>query len=116
MAKLILVHDGVNLRDYPLNKDVTTVGRKQGNDIQLDDGAVSSRHARFLREKSAYLDGHFDFYIEDMKSTNGTLVNGVGFEKQLLKHGDKIQIGKHTFVFDSGQGSHEETAIYLPDA
>jgi len=108
MAKLILVHDGVNLRDYPLSKDVTSVGRKPGNDIQLDDGAVSSKHARFIREKSAYLDGHFDFYIEDLKS-------GVGFEKQLLKHGDKIQIGKHTFVFDSGQGSHEQTSIYLPD-
>lgn len=115
MAKLILVHDGVNLRDYPLNKSVVTLGRKEGNDIQLDDAAVSSRHARFTREKSAYLDNHYDFYIEDLKSTNGTLVNGVGLVKQLLKHGDKIQVGKHTFIFDSGQGSLEETAIYIPD-
>jgi len=115
MAKLILVHEGVNLRDYPLNKAVVTLGRKEGNDIQLDDAAVSSRHARFSREKSAYLDNHYDYYIEDLKSTNGTLVNGVGFDKHLLKHGDKIQVGKHTFIFDSGQGSLEETAIYLPD-
>jgi len=116
MAKLILVHEGVNLRDYPLNKDEITLGRKAGNDIQLDDPAVSSRHARLVREKSAYLDGHFDYYIEDLQSTNGTLVNGVGFEKQMLKHGDKIQVGKHTFVFDSGQGDHERTAIYIPDS
>ena len=115
MAKLILVHDGVNLRDYPLNKEVVSLGRKEGNDIQLDDAAVSSRHARFVREESAYLEGHYDYYIEDLKSTNGTLVNGVGFDKHLLKHGDKIQVGKHIFIFDSGQGSHEETAIYLPD-
>lgn len=115
MAKLILVHDGVNLRDYPLNKAEISVGRKEGNDIQLDDAAVSSRHARLVREESAYLEDHFDYYIEDLGSTNGTLVNGVGFEKHLLKHGDKIQIGKHTFIFDSGQASHEETAIYLPD-
>lgn len=115
MAKLILVHDGVNLRDYPLNKAEVSLGRKAGNDIQLDDAAVSSRHARLVREESAYLEGHFDYYIEDLKSTNGTLVNGVGFDKHLLKHGDKIQVGKHTFIFDSGQGSHEETAIYLPD-
>lgn len=115
MAKLILVHDGVNLRDYPLNKAVISLGRKEGNDIQLDDAAVSSQHARFMREESAYLDGHFDYFIEDLKSTNGTLVNGVGLDKQLLKHGDKIQVGKHTLIFDSGEGSHEETAIYLPD-
>lgn len=115
MAKLILVHDGVNLRDYALNKAVVTLGRKEGNDIQLDDAAVSSRHARISREASAYLDGHYDYYIEDLKSTNGTLVNGVGFDKHLLKHGDKIQVGKHTFLFDSGQGSLEDTAYYLPD-
>ena len=116
MAKLILVHDGVNLRDYPLNKAVMTIGRKEGNEIQLDDPAVSSRHARFSREKSAYLDGQYDYYIEDLKSTNGTLVNGVGLDKHLLKHGDKIQVGKHTFIFDSGQGNFEDTAYYLPDA
>ena len=115
MAKLILVLDGVNLRDYPLSKPVVSLGRKAGNDIQLDDAAVSSRHARFLREKSSYLDGHFDYYIEDLNSTNGTLVNGVGFDRHLLKHGDKIQVGKHVFIFDSGQGSMETTAIYLPD-
>ncbi|MEJ2362044.1 MAG: FHA domain-containing protein [Gammaproteobacteria bacterium] len=115
MAKLILVHDGVNLRDYSLEKGEVTLGRKPGNDIQLDDAAVSSHHARLVREESAYLDGHYDYYIEDLNSTNGTLVNGVGMEKHLLKHGDKIQVGKHTFIFDSGQGSHEETAIYLPD-
>lgn len=104
------------MRDYPLNKAVVSLGRKEGNDIQLDDGAVSSRHARFLREESAYLEGHYDYYIEDLKSTNGTLVNGVGMDKQLLKHGDRIQVGKHVFIFDSGVGSHEQTAIYLPDA
>lgn len=115
MAKLILVHDGVNLRDYPLNRPSISLGRKPGNDIQIDDATVSSQHVRFLREESAYLDGHFDYYIEDLGSTNGTLVNGLGVDRQLLKHGDRIQVGKHTFLFDSGQGDLEETAIYLPD-
>ncbi len=115
MARLVLVHDGVNLRDYKLNKDRVTLGRKPDNEIQLDDGAVSSRHAVFIREKSEYLDDHYDFYIEDLKSTNGTLVNEIGIERQLLKHGDVIQVGKHKLVFDSGDGDLEETAIYLPD-
>lgn len=115
MAKLILIHDGVNLRDYLLNKERVMLGRKPGNDIQLDDGALSSEHAVIDRVKSAYLDDHFDFYIEDLKSTNGTLVNKIGIDRHLLKQGDVIQVGKHKLLFDSGQGEMEETAIYLPD-
>ena len=115
MAKLILTHDGVNLRDYQLNKDRVTLGRKPDNDIQLDDGAISSQHAVIDRIESAYLDDHFDYYIEDLGSTNGTLVNKVGIDRHLLKQGDVIQVGKHKLLFDSGQGDMEETAIYLPD-
>ena len=115
MARLILTHDGVNLRDYKLDKSVTTVGRKPGSDIQLDDAAVSGKHAQLLRQKSEYLDNHFDYYLEDLGSTNGSMVNGVGVEKQLLKHGDVVQFGKHRFTFDSGDGDLDRTAIYLPD-
>ena len=50
-----------------------------------------------------------------MNSTNGTLVNDVGIDRHLLKHGDVIQVGKHKFLFDSGSGDLQETAIYLPD-
>lgn len=116
MAKLILIHEGVNLRDYSLDKDNVVLGRKPGNDIQLDDQAISGQHARFTREASAYLENHFDYYIEDLGSTNGTMVNGVGVDgKQMLKQGDVIQVGKHKFTYDSGQGDLDQTAIYLPD-
>lgn len=115
MARLVLVHEGVNLREYKLDKDKVRLGRKPDNDIQLDDGAISSSHAVFFREKSEYLDDHFDYFVEDLNSTNGTLVNDNGIGRQLLKHGDVIQVGKHRLVFDSGDGNLEETAIYLPD-
>jgi pSer/pThr/pTyr-binding forkhead associated (FHA) protein len=115
MAKVILIHDGVNLRDYQLDKPVIKLGRKDDNHIQLDDAAISSNHAQFTREESEYLDGHYDYYIEDLNSTNGTMVNGVGITKHLLKQGDEIRVGKHKFIFDSGSGELEETAIYLPD-
>ena len=115
MARLVLVHDGVNLRDYKLDKAKVSLGRKPENDIQIDDAAISSQHVLFLREPSEYLDDHFDYYIEDMNSTNGTLVNEVGVDRQLLKHGDVIQVGKHKFLFDSGTGDLQETAIYLPE-
>jgi len=115
-GKLILVHDGVNLRDYPLDKDRVSLGRKLENEIQLDDAAISSIHAVFDRIPSAYLDDHYDYYIEDLHSTNGSTVNTIGVERQLLKHGDIVQVGKHKFIFDSGTGDLSETAIYLPDS
>ncbi len=115
MARLVLVHDGVNLRDYKLDKDKISLGRKPENDIQIDDGAISSQHMLILREPSQYLDDHYDYFVEDMNSTNGTLVNDIGVDRQLLKHGDVIQVGKHKFIFDSGSGDLQETAIYLPE-
>jgi pSer/pThr/pTyr-binding forkhead associated (FHA) protein len=115
MARLILTHDGVNLRDYNLDRDEVVLGRKPSNDIQLDDQAISGRHCRFVRESSEYLEDHFDYYVEDLGSTNGTKVNDVKIDRQLLKQGDVIKVGKHSFTYDTGQGGLEQTAIYLPD-
>lgn len=115
MARLILTHEGVNLREYTLDKDEIVLGRKPENDIQLDDQAVSGKHARFIREPSAYLEDHYDYYVEDLGSTNGTKVNGAQVDRQLLKQGDVVQVGKHKFTYDSGQGDLDQTAIYIPD-
>ncbi len=116
MARLLLKHEGITLNRYSLDRDETTIGRLGDNHIQLDDAAVSSRHARILRVANPYLDGHYDYHLEDLDSTNGTKLNGNRIGKALLKHDDVIQIGAHRFVFDSGQiVDHETTAIYLPD-
>lgn len=117
MAKLILMHEGINLRVYPLEKKITTLGRRSDNDIHIDDAAISGKHAQFIRQPSEYLAGHHDVYIEDLKSTNGTYLNDGAVRKQLLKQGDVVKVGKHTFVYDSGDAvEHERTAIYVPDA
>lgn len=116
MAKLLLKHEGVTLSSYKLEQRETSIGRNPGNTIQLDDAAVSGNHARIDRQTNDYLDNHFDFFIEDLGSTNGTKVNGKRIIRQMLKHGDALQIGAHHFVFDSGQVPDlETTAIYLSD-
>lgn len=117
MAKLILTHEGINLREYPLTKPVTTLGRRPDNDIHIEDAAISGRHAQITRQASEYLQGHHEFLLEDLKSTNGTRVNDAVVRKQLLKHGDVVLVGKHRFVFDSGDViAHERTAIYIPES
>lgn len=116
MAKLILRHDGVVIRDFPLQGKTVNIGRHADNDIQLDDSAVSGRHARIRQVPNDYLDGHNDVYLEDLGSTNGTQVNGLPISKYLLKNGDQVQIGQHRFEYVSEQDHHyEQTAIYLPE-
>ncbi len=116
MAKLLLKHEGLTLNTLALDEDEITIGRSPMNTVQLDDAAVSGNHARITRSANAYLEKHFDYFIEDLKSTNGTRVNEQKITRQLLKNGDVILIGVHEFVFDSGEPVQlETTAIYLPD-
>ncbi|OIQ99374.1 glycogen accumulation regulator GarA [mine drainage metagenome] len=87
MAKLILTLDGKVLCDYPLEKVLTTIGRRSTSDIHLDNLAVSGEHAAILNIGD-------DFYVEDVGSTNGTRVNAKLIKKHLLRHGDLIEFGK----------------------
>ncbi len=116
MAKLLLKYEGVTLSSYKLEGERVSIGRLAGNDIQLDDPAISGQHACIIMEPSAYLESIRDIYIEDLGSTNGTRVNEEKIERVRLKHGDIVQIGKHMFLFDSEQVEDmEQTAIYIPD-
>jgi len=91
MARLILNHEGAVIREYKLDKERTTVGRKPHNDIHLEDPTVSGDHAVFLKLQH--------IYVEDLGSTNGVILNGKRVTKRQLNHGDVIRIGRHEFKF-----------------
>ena len=106
MSKVILSLDGSVIREMNLDKERVTIGRKPGNDIQIENLAVSSEHARIITILN-------DSFLEDMNSTNGTLVNGAPIKKHILQNNDIIEIGKYTlkYVADSsaaGQTSAED--------
>ncbi|MHB9117886.1 MAG: FHA domain-containing protein [Burkholderiales bacterium] len=92
MAKLILSLDGEVLREYGIDKESLTIGRKSHNDIQIDSLAVSSEHAMITTILN-------DSFLEDLDSTNGTLVNGNPVKKHYLQNGDVIEVGKHTLTY-----------------
>jgi hypothetical protein len=85
---------------YPLTKDVTTIGRPDAPtqtypdiEIELDD-SVSRRHAKVIRRND-------EFYLIDLGSTNGTLLNGQQLKHNVemqLAHGDRIRIGDKTEI------------------
>lgn len=116
MAKLVVKHEGIALKEFPIQQETTTIGRNADNDIQLDDAAVSGRHARISMLPNDYLEGHDDVFIEDLGSTNGTRVNGRAVTRHLLKNGDQLQIGKHRLSYVSElDHHHDQTAIYIPE-
>ena len=79
---------------FPLLDDEVVIGRAPTNTISLNDGSISTRHARITRTP----DG---FFIEDLKSRNGTFVNGDQVtERRPLADNDTIRLGKVIFTFN----------------
>jgi pSer/pThr/pTyr-binding forkhead associated (FHA) protein len=91
-AKLILSMDGRVLREYLLDRPRMTIGRKPGNDIVIDNLAVSGEHAALLAEGE-------NFRLRDLGSTNGLTVNGAAQTDCLLCNNDLIVIGKYRLKF-----------------
>jgi hypothetical protein len=94
MAKLILSLDGMVLREYPLSKERTTIGRKSHNDIVIDNLAVSGEHGMIMTILN-------DSFLEDLGSTNGTLVNGQPIKKHFLQNNDVVELGKYKLKYVS---------------
>jgi len=92
MNKLEISLDGAGVREVTLSKEKTTLGRRPYNDIVIDNLAVSGEHAMF------HLLGS-EVYVEDLKSTNGTYVNGAAVKRHRLAHDDVIEVGKYRIKF-----------------
>jgi pSer/pThr/pTyr-binding forkhead associated (FHA) protein len=116
MAKLILSMDGLVLKEINLTKERTTIGRKPHNDIQIDNLAVSGEHAVIVTILQ-------DSFLEDLGSTNGTVVNGQSVKKHFLQNNDVIELGKYKlkYVNESPAGvakaaDFEKTMVLRPGA
>jgi len=96
MAKLIITLDGQLLSEFEINKERVTIGRKPENDIPIDNLAISGEHA-------AITTFYNDAYVEDLGSTNGTLVNNQPITRHALHHGDEIVIGKYRLKYANVQ-------------
>jgi len=111
-AKLVLSLNSAVLREYPLTRERTTIGRRPENEIHIDNLAVSGQHALIITILN-------DSFLEDLGSTNGTYVNGRLVKKHALQHGDVITVGKHELRYINEQASthdsdFEKTMIIRP--
>ncbi len=85
-AIVISEKGGAERREF-FDRSEVTIGRVQGNDLMLPKGNVSKRHAQLLFRDSRFI-------IKDLKSTNGTYLNGRKItQATLVREGDKIYVG-----------------------
>ena len=99
MAIVVQLHEGVAINKFELDKPVLRIGRDPASDIFIDNTVVSSEHAVIKAEDNPESGGGSEFYIEDLKSTNSTFVNGEKITRHKLKHNDMIRVGWNTFKF-----------------
>jgi len=114
MAKLILSLDGSVLNEILLAKERTTIGRRPHNDIQIDNLAVSGEHAAIVSVAN-------DCILEDLGSTNGTVVNGSPVKRHLLRDNDVIELGKFKLKFVGADAArtatdYDKTMVWSPAA
>src|SRR5262245_13520293 len=87
--KLVIEDDEGARREIPFDRDEMTIGRREDNLFHLPDRNVSRRHARLFQRNGAVL-------LEDLRSANGTVVNGVRITEAVpLADGDLVRIGDY---------------------
>lgn len=120
MAKIILRYKNEIVQEITLDKEVVSIGRKPDNSIVIDNQAVSGHHAIIEKEGD-------QLFVEDLKSLNGTYLNGRVVKRAEIFNKDLILIGVHALeiVFDkdrfadpraAGRGrSMSETMVITPE-
>ncbi|HUA80511.1 MAG TPA: FHA domain-containing protein [Dyella sp.] len=79
-------------RRYVLRQGRRTIGRRDDNDIVIDDPSVSATHAWLINQ-------HGHYVLMNTLSTNGTFVNDKRIHETVLAHGDRVRFGQTEFAF-----------------
>ena len=101
----------VNGKEYKgKNVEITggrlTIGRSSDCDLVLRDDQVTSRHAQVIYNDHAY-------WLQDLGSTNGTLIKGKRIIQQRLNTGDEFTVARYTLTFSDTDTflAEKETAL-----
>ncbi|MCL2105232.1 MAG: FHA domain-containing protein [Kiritimatiellaeota bacterium] len=93
MAYLTIVSGAMAGQQFQLDKPVTRIGRRDGNDWTIQDGSVSGTHCEIEKTKTGFL-------LRDLGSTNGTKVNGETVKLSGLYKNDIIIVGDVSMSID----------------
>lgn len=100
--KLVLLRDGEIVKRHVIEDRRVLIGRDPDNDVPVASEFISRHHAQISYYRGAY-------WVMDLKSTNGTYVNGKRIRRARLNDRDVIAIGHHRVVFQNPrQGSSDD--------
>ncbi len=110
MALLLQVENGVAKSKFEIDKPMLRIGRSSHNDLMIEDAEVSGEHCVIEKLAKSDKNHEYEYFIQDLDSTNHTFVNGAKITRHALKHNDTIRVGWKYFKFiDESQLSAEET-------
>ena len=95
--RLIVTRHGLILDERAVDQDTLTVGRDPDCDLVLDDVSTSRRVARFR-----VLEG--ELWVEDAGSLDGIRVNGAVVDREIVRPGDRVELGPFTIELGSAEG------------
>lgn len=109
VPRLVLVREGTVLQKFKINGVRMVIGRDADNDIPVASEYISRHHARISFYRDSY-------WINDLKSTNGTFVNGKRVQRRRLSNKDVISLGHHRLIFqDVGSVERNEDVAQPTD-
>ncbi len=113
MAKFIVKFNDVVIDQIAVAQGDMAIGRQPGNEIFLDNLAVSAKHANIFTVGE-------DSFVQDLGSTNGTFINNRRIAKAHLKSGDAVTVGKHSLIYVNEDATHSvsdpaRTVVLRPD-
>jgi len=94
VAKLVAIDDDLGAREFPLQAQ-TFVGRTPDNHVRINKPTVSRRHAQVSQ-------GDKGWQVKDLRSENGTYVNGEKVTEKNLADGDRVHFGTVRLIFRAG--------------
>ncbi|HZE96413.1 MAG TPA: adenylate/guanylate cyclase domain-containing protein [Planctomycetota bacterium] len=106
MPKLI-VKQGGQSREVPLNKETISIGRTPENDIELKDSLISRKHTSIVRKGERWV-------VYDLGSSNGTFVNRERVDMKPLDNGDIIRVGESEIHFVEEAPAAKTTPLKSP--
>jgi len=95
----LIMEDGTH---FPLDKNVINIGRREENELVIDDPHVSREHAQIRLVKNT-------FFLFDLNSTAGTYVNGRKIDQYTLQPGDVISVSDHPIIYVREDFSEENS-------
>ncbi len=107
MPKLIMLSAAGETRQIELQPDASTIGRGAQNDIVIDSMQASRVHAVIDVERAFVT-------LRDLESRNGTFVNDIRIESQVLAEGDVIRLGTYEMRFVSGDQEYRRVEAFQP--